>query len=91
MTTETAPRNINELLALNTYQGMTDEEIELIIEFRVRTKAYSYYTAYLAEEGIAAAERQQARLTEIGIQANDIFNRIIARHPYLNAGGEVNE
>lgn len=28
------PRDINELLALPTYQGMTDAEIELVISYR---------------------------------------------------------
>ena len=36
MTTEVnEPRDINILLALETYQGMTDEEIESIISYKV--------------------------------------------------------
>lgn len=34
MSTTTNPRDINVLLGLSTYQGMTDEEIELIIEYK---------------------------------------------------------
>lgn len=34
MSTTTNPRDINVLLGLNTYQGMTDEEIELIISYK---------------------------------------------------------
>lgn len=34
MSTTTNPRDINVLLSLSTYQGMTDEEIELIIEYK---------------------------------------------------------
>lgn len=34
MCTTTNPRDINVLLGLSTYQGMTDEEIELIIEYK---------------------------------------------------------
>jgi hypothetical protein len=36
MTTENEPRSINELLALDTYQGMTDAEIDLIIDYKVK-------------------------------------------------------
>lgn len=35
------PRDINTLLALDTYQGMTDEEIELIINYKVRQEIFS--------------------------------------------------
>lgn len=38
MSTTTNPRDISALLALNTYQGMTDEEIEILIDYRVRQK-----------------------------------------------------
>lgn len=31
----TTTRTINELLALTTYQGMTDDEIELIINYKI--------------------------------------------------------
>lgn len=36
MSTTTSPRNINTLLALNTYQGMTDEEVELVLAYKVQ-------------------------------------------------------
>lgn len=35
MSTTTDTRNINELLALDTYQGMTDAEIELVLQYRI--------------------------------------------------------
>lgn len=34
ITTEITPRNISELLKLNSYQEMSDEEIELIIDYK---------------------------------------------------------
>lgn len=36
MTTENEPRSINELLSLGTYQGMTDTEIDSIIDYKVQ-------------------------------------------------------
>lgn len=35
-TTTTTKRSIGELLNLGTYQGMTDEEIQLVIDFYVK-------------------------------------------------------
>lgn len=32
------PRSLDELLKLDTYQGMTDEEIDIIIDFHVNNK-----------------------------------------------------
>ena len=41
MCTQTEPRSIDELLLLDTYQGMTDEEIDSIIEYQAQQKFYS--------------------------------------------------
>lgn len=39
MTTESdSPRDLNTLVSLGTYQGMTDEEIELVIDFKVQQR-----------------------------------------------------
>lgn len=40
MTTENNPRELGELLSMNTYQGMTDEEIQMIIDDKVN-RAYA--------------------------------------------------
>lgn len=51
----TAPRDLNELLKLDTYQGMTDDEIRLVMawkemiatrESRTATMKEAYRTAY---------------------------------------------
>lgn len=41
MSTQTEPRDINQLLALETYQGMTDAEIDDIIEYKAQLKFHS--------------------------------------------------
>lgn len=33
---ENGPRDINILLSLETYQGMTDEEIDMILDYKIR-------------------------------------------------------
>lgn len=37
-TDDTSTRELSELLALDTYQGMTDAEIELVIDFKVQQR-----------------------------------------------------
>lgn len=37
-TDDTSTRELSELLALGTYQGMTDAEIELVIDFKVQQR-----------------------------------------------------
>lgn len=37
-TDDTSTRELSELLALGTYQGMTDSEIERVIDFRVQQR-----------------------------------------------------
>lgn len=39
-------REINELLALGTYQGMTDEEIAEVVEYKAQQKYLDYLTDY---------------------------------------------
>lgn len=36
MSTTTNPRSIDALLALGTYQGMTDEEIDIVLNYKVQ-------------------------------------------------------
>lgn len=52
MCTQTEPRNINELLLLDTYQGMTDDEIELVIEYRAKRKVTEIITSATYQSGI---------------------------------------
>lgn len=33
---QVAPRTLNELILLDTYQGMSDDEIEMIMEYRIQ-------------------------------------------------------
>lgn len=58
MTTE--PRKLDELLALDTYQGMSDAEIELVIEHR----AAQLHADDAYREERAAYETLVASLTE---------------------------
>lgn len=39
-------REINELLSLGTYQGMTDEEIAEVVEYKAQQRYFEYLTDY---------------------------------------------
>lgn len=51
------PRKIDELLALDTYQGMTDDEIELILNYRIDKAVTSRET--LANIAAITAKQEQ--------------------------------
>lgn len=51
------PRNINVLLALDTYQGMTDEEIEILINYKIDLAVTSRET--LANIAAVIARQEQ--------------------------------
>ena len=53
----TTTRDINTLLGLATYQGMTDEEIELIIDYKI-TSALSSAEMTAKINAITAREQQ---------------------------------
>lgn len=38
---ENEPRDINILLSLKTYQGMTDEEIDMLLDYKIKRAATS--------------------------------------------------
>lgn len=77
MTTEAnEPRDINVLLALDTYQGMTDAEIDLIIaykvtrevnsqEFTAKMNAINAQSAQLVADNAAAATQAHNVLQSI--------------------------
>lgn len=62
MTTETIsetqePRDINALLALDTYQGMTDAEIDMVLQYRIDR-------AVTSREVLAKMEAENARMEQ---------------------------
>ena len=67
MTTENNLRGLGELLSMDTYQGMTDEEIQMIIDHE-KKKAYNAgnLDALKSETSIAmqAAHKQYATVSQ---------------------------
>ena len=70
-TEERPPRDIHHLIGLETYQGMTDEEIEIIINFR----------AQLLAVGIAA----ESKAAELAIQNEKIAESMQLQREQANS------
>ena len=67
MSTQTDKRDINVLLALDTYQGMTDEEIEEIIEYRATQKFYDLNNLE-AKESMLIWQNEQTEYLKSSLQ-----------------------
>lgn len=65
------PRDLSELLMLETYQGMTDEEIELIIEHRCRM----YLGTQIAKTQIDATNKAALEYGQAIQETNDLLER----------------
>lgn len=76
------PRTLDKLLKLDTYQDMSDEEIEIVIEWRVKnavqtadfiqtTNMQNAQMEILRERELAKAEQSMALLRELA----DVTNR----------------
>lgn len=79
-TTETAPtqRSVSELLRLKTYQGMTDAEIESLIEFY---KDYARKDEIVKSEQVAQIQQMNewcAYYERAEAETNDILKKILA-------------
>lgn len=53
--TTNSPRDINVLLTLNTYQGMTDEEIDMIINYKISVGVQAEVSQQCINSQIAAS------------------------------------
>lgn len=50
MTTDNEGRSVAELASLGTYQGMTDDEIKRLLDFKATIKARELYATRVADE-----------------------------------------
>ena len=79
---ENSPRGIGVLLSLNTYQGMTDEEIESII-------AHKCNMAYDKGNMDAIASQSMINVMDNKRRMNELFSRVDNMINYK--GTEVSE
>ena len=81
--TNAEPRPINTLLAMDTYQGMSDAEIDLVINYKIerainsqemllREQAAIEYTNARAQQNADAIERAQSMVEYALGMTNDV-------------------
>lgn len=79
MDDDTPMRDINTLLALETYQGMTDEEIESIIYYRVDNAITELQIMYDAafDEGYQAGVK--SRTDDLVEYTKNLLDELVAK------------
>ena len=79
MPDETPMRDINTLLALDTYQGMTDEEINELMYYRVETATAEWRNLYeiAFDEGYQAGIK--SRTNELVDYTKDLLDELVAK------------
>ena len=79
MPDETPMRDINTLLALDTYQGMTDEEINELMYYRVETATAEWRNLYeiAFDEGYQAGIK--SRTNELVDYTKDLLDTLVAK------------
>lgn len=92
MTTEQdSPRELNELLNLGTYQGMTDEEIQMVIDFKVNAEVTRRITEGKKAALTLQSETVVAQNQESSQRALDVLESILSKRPVLQSVGGENE
>lgn len=85
------PRDINVLLNLGTFQGMTDEEIQIIIDYKIK---YALSDQKIKLEQAVYIEKMNSDITlstQATNQANDIYKEILGKSLNLETVGVSNE
>ena len=92
MTTDNnSVRELNELINLGTYQGMTDEEIERVIAFKVDMEVMRRVNNGTNAANTAKMETLIAEAEESRQQAMTVLQSIRERKPVLHTVGGDNE
>ena len=80
-------RDIRELLKLDTFQGMSDAEIEKVIQYRIERALVSDEQAARNEAIHAAMQEQQETYSEIARQAKAVLkSRMETKIPWVRVG-----
>lgn len=93
MTTEnvSTPRDLNTLINLDTYQGMTDEEIELVINYKVESKVHEQLIEASKTFNTLQMEAILQQNVESSQRAMSMLQSIRDRKPVLHTVGGDNE
>ncbi len=76
MTTENNPRGLGELLSMDTYQGMTDEEIQMIIDDKVNSAYAKGNRDAVDSQSFINLEESKKRSEAVTQQAMNVLQSI---------------
>ena len=85
------PRDINILLNLGTFQGMTDEEIQMVIDYKIK---YALSEQEIKLKQAVYIEKMNSDIvlsTQVANEANDIYRDILGKSLKLETVGTSNE
>lgn len=85
------PRDINILLNLGTFQGMTDEEIQMVIDYKIKYALSEQEIKLKQAVYIEKMNSDIALSTQVANEANDIYKDILGKSLKLETVGASNE
>lgn len=85
------PRDINILLNLDTFQGMTDEEIQMFIDYKIKYALSEQEIKLKQAVYIEKMNSDIALSTQVANEANDIYKEILGKSLQLETVGASNE
>lgn len=85
------PRDINILLNLGTFQGMTDEEIQMVIDYKIKYALSEQEIKLKQAVYIEKMNSDIALSTQVANEANDIYKEILGKSLQLETVGTSNE
>lgn len=85
------PRDINILLNLGTFQGMTDEEIKMVIDYKIKYALSEQEIKLKQAVYIEKMNSDIALSTQVANKANDIYKEILGKSLKLETVGTSNE
>lgn len=85
------PRDINILLNLGTFQGMTDEEIQMVIDYKIKYALSDKDIKLKQAVYIEKMNSDIALSTQVANEANDIYRDILGKSLKLETVGVSNE
>ena len=85
------PRDINILLNLGTFQGMTDEEIQIVIDYKIKYALSEQEIKLKQAVYIEKMNSDIALSTQAANEANDIYREILGKSLKLETVGASNE
>lgn len=84
-------RDISVLLNLDTFQGMTDEEIQLVIDYKIKYALSDHKIKLEQATYIEKMNSDIALSTQVANEANYIYKEILGKSLKLETVGASNE